>query len=542
MAKIELADQVARNQSALEALTNHQQQRSEQERLIAEEQKKQERIKKSWNAVRSFTRAEGQTEDQFIQGWADLFICLGSTLRELGWQSRLDVIQTAKPLERLAICIFQSALLQEKDEVVRLIAKGFGTAKNHDRNKLNELLRRRVMEHLSDPTRQPFGQRYANCEDDTCPACGVEVSPLTYEACQFCKYEIIRRRRLPLDPITSLKVELLKARALADVSHNNGRFNFAPLAEQPELPSLYPSYVRDLWVAMEKFSSLHLVKTNHRKAIPQQPSITTTADYSNAVSLAENWIQEIANLFPDSSESADEKGTLSLIDFKEVLEHLEHEMSRCEQILSHPRYNGADAIEERKWVQSGDTGLMTIFWAEVQKDYRSLPSRYVHDAPPVPTLGMTYDQTIPEIRLHMAWFEQFRQAHPELDLQSRQSSKPVVFQQAVRTSNTKTVRTKRKAAIDLSTDKYDAISSALIEWHKYMDGSVGNSLPKKLNDLAREGIASKGTLSNFFRDKFKGYRAYASMCRRNDGALLFSLKLLNGDVTPHSILDPKTLS
>jgi hypothetical protein len=73
----------------------------------------------------------------------------------------------------------------------------------------------------------------------------------------------------------------------------------------------------------------------------------------------------------------------------------------------------------------------------------------------------------------------------------------------------------------------------LIKHHKYADGAVLNKEPIQCNELAIKAKVAKASASRFFEKEFGGYEKYAALCRRNSAELETSLKVLNGDFSPH---------
>ena len=85
----------------------------------------------------------------------------------------------------------------------------------------------------------------------------------------------------------------------------------------------------------------------------------------------------------------------------------------------------------------------------------------------------------------------------------------------------------------------EKVIAALNVHHKYSNGSVGNTEPISVNDLAHEaGDVSTSTPSYFFKREFgiHGHTKYMALCRRNTSKLLLWLKQLNGDLQGQEFL------
>jgi hypothetical protein len=83
-------------------------------------------------------------------------------------------------------------------------------------------------------------------------------------------------------------------------------------------------------------------------------------------------------------------------------------------------------------------------------------------------------------------------------------------------------------------DVRDLLIAELTRHHKYADGSCLNLEPIGNNKLADAAGVARSTASKFFADEFKGYSAYRVKCR-DAGKLSDSLKLLNGEFSPHDL-------
>jgi hypothetical protein len=93
-----------------------------------------------------------------------------------------------------------------------------------------------------------------------------------------------------------------------------------------------------------------------------------------------------------------------------------------------------------------------------------------------------------------------------------------------------------------STHKGDArtqIIGKLLQHHGYNKGDSGveNRDPIGVGELARTAHVVKSTVSEFFRQQFKGHNQYQAMCRRNSSELAATLKLLDGGFAPHQLYD-----
>lgn len=86
-----------------------------------------------------------------------------------------------------------------------------------------------------------------------------------------------------------------------------------------------------------------------------------------------------------------------------------------------------------------------------------------------------------------------------------------------------------------STNRGDGrakLIAALTLHHKYSDDGCLHLEPIGNNDLAAKARVSGSTASQFFKEAFLGYVQY-KLCCRDPASLLASLKLLNGDYSPH---------
>ncbi len=78
--------------------------------------------------------------------------------------------------------------------------------------------------------------------------------------------------------------------------------------------------------------------------------------------------------------------------------------------------------------------------------------------------------------------------------------------------------------------------AALSAHHKYADGGCMNQEPIGNNELADKAGVVKATASVFFKQKFHGYDKYRATCR-DAAKLVASIKLLNGEYSPHLLID-----
>ncbi len=100
----------------------------------------------------------------------------------------------------------------------------------------------------------------------------------------------------------------------------------------------------------------------------------------------------------------------------------------------------------------------------------------------------------------------------------------------------KTVKSKR------STEKGEGrakLIAALTKHHRYADGGCLNLDPIGNNELARLAEVSESTASAFFNNEFNqgetgGYATYRVICR-DSSRLADSLKVLNGEFSPHNL-------
>jgi hypothetical protein len=76
--------------------------------------------------------------------------------------------------------------------------------------------------------------------------------------------------------------------------------------------------------------------------------------------------------------------------------------------------------------------------------------------------------------------------------------------------------------------------AALTKHHNYADGGCLNPEPVGNNVLAREADVDPATASVFFKKEFGGHDKYKVKCR-DLATLILSLKLLNGEFSPHDL-------
>jgi hypothetical protein len=91
-----------------------------------------------------------------------------------------------------------------------------------------------------------------------------------------------------------------------------------------------------------------------------------------------------------------------------------------------------------------------------------------------------------------------------------------------------------------STQQGDArakLIAALTAHHQYENGGCGNTEPVGVNVLARTAEVSGSTVSGFFETQFKGHAQYKAMCHNSPALLVTALKLLNGEVLPHVLIE-----
>lgn len=85
-----------------------------------------------------------------------------------------------------------------------------------------------------------------------------------------------------------------------------------------------------------------------------------------------------------------------------------------------------------------------------------------------------------------------------------------------------------------STEKGEArskIIAALTSHHKYEEGSVLNTDPIGVNELARMVLVSGSTASEFFKDKFGSHANYRAACG-NPATIANQIKLLRNEFAP----------
>jgi hypothetical protein len=84
------------------------------------------------------------------------------------------------------------------------------------------------------------------------------------------------------------------------------------------------------------------------------------------------------------------------------------------------------------------------------------------------------------------------------------------------------------------------ISAALAKHHQYENNSCLNWAPIGVRELAQLAGVGNATVSRFFNNKFDngkkaGYSNYKWACQNDRNRLLGSLRILQGDVTPHML-------
>lgn len=88
-----------------------------------------------------------------------------------------------------------------------------------------------------------------------------------------------------------------------------------------------------------------------------------------------------------------------------------------------------------------------------------------------------------------------------------------------------------------STEKGEGrkkLVAALTKHHQYSDDSCLNQEPIGNNQLARLAEVEESTASLFFKEEFGGHLKYRGYCQDRP-ALVWALKLMNGEVTPHEV-------
>jgi hypothetical protein len=83
------------------------------------------------------------------------------------------------------------------------------------------------------------------------------------------------------------------------------------------------------------------------------------------------------------------------------------------------------------------------------------------------------------------------------------------------------------------------LTAALTKHHRYSDGGCLNMAPIGNNALARLAEVDQATASAFFKQHFDGHSKYRQTCA-DKGLLIASLKLLNGEFSPHHLMGRST--
>jgi hypothetical protein len=134
----------------------------------------------------------------------------------------------------------------------------------------------------------------------------------------------------------------------------------------------------------------------------------------------------------------------------------------------------------------------------------------------------------------MAWGQRVKiKAKLVADAQSEQAG-----HQAPAQASEEAVKRKSKRSTERGEGRAKLIG-ALTKHHKYADGSCLNLEPIGNNELARLAEVSESTASAFFNTEFNqgetgGHTVYRALCR-DPGRLADSLKLLNGEFSPHHL-------
>ncbi|MGD9719890.1 MAG: hypothetical protein AB7O59_01595 [Pirellulales bacterium] len=134
----------------------------------------------------------------------------------------------------------------------------------------------------------------------------------------------------------------------------------------------------------------------------------------------------------------------------------------------------------------------------------------------------------------MAWGQRVKiKAKLVADAQSEREG-----HQAPSQASEETVKRKSKRSTERGEGRAKLIG-ALTKHHKYADGSCLNLEPIGNNELARLAEVSESTASAFFNNEFNqgetgGHTVYRALCR-DQGRLADSLKVLNGEFSPHHL-------
>jgi hypothetical protein len=103
--------------------------------------------------------------------------------------------------------------------------------------------------------------------------------------------------------------------------------------------------------------------------------------------------------------------------------------------------------------------------------------------------------------------------------------------------NTSPVASPAEPPTKRSTERSEGrakLIAALTKHHQYADGGCLNSEPIGNNKLATAAGVSQSTASAFFNREFEGHSKYRTVCR-DAGRLAVSLKMLNGEFSPHDL-------
>jgi len=118
-------------------------------------------------------------------------------------------------------------------------------------------------------------------------------------------------------------------------------------------------------------------------------------------------------------------------------------------------------------------------------------------------------------------------------LQRAAVAEPLKVEQTAEQDEGDEPRTTKKRSTERGEGRFKLIA-ALIEHHKYDNGSCLNPAPIGNNELAKAAEVSTSTASAFFNEQFKGHTKYKAICR-DIGKLVHSLKLLSGEFSPHDL-------
>lgn len=118
---------------------------------------------------------------------------------------------------------------------------------------------------------------------------------------------------------------------------------------------------------------------------------------------------------------------------------------------------------------------------------------------------------------------------PTVSLRSSESSPPDESGKRRKQSGSRKKRSTERG------EGQEKLVAAFTKHHRYADGGSLNSEPIGNNELAEAAGVAGSTASSFFKDNFKGYAKYRTLCR-DVGKLTAALKMLNNEFAPHQLL------